>query len=124
MQLVAKYPCREEALTPHIGKQVIVVTTANETIHGRLEIVRTGEIVITQRSVALTSQQKKKFKAKLKRYPYPPHHPGPIHHPHRPIYPGYPGPIYPGYPGPGYYPRYGGAESLVLPLFLLAALYA
>jgi small nuclear ribonucleoprotein (snRNP)-like protein len=126
MQLVAKHPCREEMLAPHIGKSVIIVTTNNETYHGKLHAVRPHEIVLTHHQlIATTSQMRKKTKAKLKRFPFPP---GPPHFHPRPPYPvfpgpiGYPPPIYP-YP-PAYYPPRYGAESLVLPLFLLATMYA
>lgn len=121
MQLIASYPCKEEMIRPHIGKQVVAITTKNETIHGVLEHVRTGEIVITQHTITATTQSKNKRKAKVRRFPLPPHGPGRPY----PGYPGFPGqPGYPVYPPPPLYPGYGAGGSLVLPLFLLATLFA
>lgn len=135
MQLVAKYPCREDMLHPHVGKMVTVITTSNETIQGRLEHVTSSEITITKTTVAVTAA--KKQKARTKRFHFPGHGPGFFPGPYpgpgfrppfvgpRPFYPPYPVPVpiptpYP-YGAP-YYPRYG-AESLILPLALLSALY-
>jgi hypothetical protein len=119
MQLIASYPCKEDQIRPHIGRQIIAITTKNETIHGVLEQVRPGEIIITQHTTVATTTSKSKRSAKVKRYPMPPHGHG------RP-FPGYPGfpmrPPYPVYPPPPY-PGYGGG-SLILPLFLLATLFA
>jgi hypothetical protein len=108
MQLVASYPCQESHLTPHIGKEVLIITTTNETHHGWLEQVRTNEIVISKSSAYSTTPVYTKQKAKVRRFPYPAYRHG------------YP---YPGYPGYAPYPGYG-AGSLVLPLFLLASMYA
>jgi hypothetical protein len=120
MQLIASYPCKEDQIRPHIGKQIVAITTTNETIHGVLEQVRSGEIIIAQHTIIATTKSKSKRKAKIRRYPFPPHGHG------RP-FPGYPGfplpPAYPVYPPPPLYPGYGGG-SLVLPLFLLATLFA
>jgi hypothetical protein len=121
MQLIASYPCQESAITPHIGKQITAITVKNETIHGVLESVRPGEIVISHTTTTAVTRSKKNRKAQIRRFPFPPHHgPGPF----PPGYPGYPPrPIYPVYPPPPIYPSYGGG-SLVLPLFLLASLFA